>query len=172
MTIKLGAGTGSINTTACWMSLVGWLSGETAWGDEAPCVDRAIRNLCIYVNDSLLTDEDRERVIGPHVYAVMGTRADDLETSARRRELLIEALDGYEYPHDYASSARMGELIVAAAVSRELRKCWPGGVHMAIRATVCEDVIMPLILKLCAVGARTEVDVGDRTVVELEGMQR
>lgn len=151
------------------MSLVGWLSGETKWGDEAPCVDRAIRRLCIFVNDYLLTDEDRERVIGPHVYAVMGTNGYDYT----RREILSSALEALG---GNAVASYPTELLAASIVARmdswvnkrRTHPMQPFGEYRRLCSQFAEFVIMPLILKLCESGVRIETV---RTMASLEKLQ-
>jgi hypothetical protein len=70
------------------MSANAWYAGEN-WTDAPRCVDPAIRRLCIYVNDRLATDADRERVIGPHLMAPLGTRTDDPDVLRRRAERIV-----------------------------------------------------------------------------------
>jgi hypothetical protein len=41
--------------------------------DHPDCVDPVIRQLCITINDHLPSDAERDRVIGPHLYAPVGT---------------------------------------------------------------------------------------------------
>jgi hypothetical protein len=41
--------------------------------DHPDCVDPVIRHLCIAINDHLPSDAERDRVIGPHLYAPVGT---------------------------------------------------------------------------------------------------
>ena len=76
--MKLVQGSGSVEDGACWMSALAWYAGQEKWTDNAECVDPMIRHLCIAVNDRLYSDEDRERVIGPIIFAPMGTRETNL----------------------------------------------------------------------------------------------
>jgi hypothetical protein len=55
------------------MSALHWYTRKgTSWSDQPQCVSPLIRSLCISLNDSL-NDGDRERVIGPHLFAPVGT---------------------------------------------------------------------------------------------------
>lgn len=81
MQIRLVRGAGSPETGACWMSALSHYAGYR-WSDQPECVDPIIRTLCVYVND-WLPDEHRERVIGPHLFAPIGTQQ-GRELSERR----------------------------------------------------------------------------------------
>ena len=87
--MKLVKGEGSRETGACWMSAIAWYAGQETWTDKAECVDPLIRSLCVWLNDLLPSDEERERVIGPHIMAPMGTRTDDPDVTRRRRERVV-----------------------------------------------------------------------------------
>ena len=87
--MKLVKGEGSRETGACWMSAIAWYAGQETWTDKAECVDPLIRGLCIWLNDRLPSDEERELVIGPHIMAPMGTRTDDPDVLQRRRERVV-----------------------------------------------------------------------------------
>ncbi len=65
------------------MSAVNWYAHpETAWSDEPECVDQVIRALCIELNDNTPEDE-MEGLIGPHLFAPLGTEM-GFEMSVRR----------------------------------------------------------------------------------------
>ena len=70
--MRLVKGAGSIETGACWMSAISYYAGYE-WSDHPECVDPVIRTLCIRLNDMLPSDSERERVIGPHIMAPIGT---------------------------------------------------------------------------------------------------
>ena len=75
--MKLVSGSGSETTGACWMSAINWYvkSGSKGftWSDHPDCVDPVIRALCISLNDSCGSDAEREKLIGPHLFAPVGT---------------------------------------------------------------------------------------------------
>lgn len=87
--MKLVQGQGSPETGACWMSAIAWYVGEQDWTDAPECVDPTIRSLAIWVNDSLQTDEERERRIGPVMFNVIGTRTDDDNVLLERRRIAV-----------------------------------------------------------------------------------
>ena len=73
--MKLVSGKGSEKTGACWMSAVHWYTrgGKKSWTDQPECVSPIVRHLCISLNDFLPSDAERERLIGPHLFAPVGT---------------------------------------------------------------------------------------------------
>jgi hypothetical protein len=74
--MRLVNGEGSEKTGACWMSALHYYTrNDTTWNDRAPwaCVSDVVRKLCIDLNDWLESDEERGRVIGPHLFAPLGT---------------------------------------------------------------------------------------------------
>lgn len=74
--MKLVSGEGSPETGACWMSALHYYTRhDESWTDQAPwaCVSPVIRTLCITLNDRLGSDEERGRVIGPHLFTPLGT---------------------------------------------------------------------------------------------------
>ena len=82
--MKLVSGTGSEETGACWMSALHWYTRLGAsWTDQPECVSPVVRKLCIKLNDRLLTDADRERVIGPHLFVPVGTATGNADEIAR-----------------------------------------------------------------------------------------
>lgn len=72
MQLKLVRGAGSPQVGACWMSAISYYAGYE-WSDHPACVDPAIRGACIALNDALGSDEDRANLIGPHLFAPLGT---------------------------------------------------------------------------------------------------
>lgn len=90
--MKLVRGQGSINTGACWMNALSFYAGY-AWSDHPECVDDLVRRVCIVANDTL-SDHNRERIIGPHLMAPLGTRILDPKESIEvdnERRRIVEA---------------------------------------------------------------------------------
>ena len=72
--VKLTDGVGSPEEGGCWMVAASYYeTGE--WYDQPACVCPVIRLLCIPLNDWMESDEERERIIGPHLFAPVGTAA-------------------------------------------------------------------------------------------------
>ena len=82
--MKLVKGKGAPGVGACYMSAINYYvtNGET-WSDQPECVSPVIRSLCIQLNDMCESDEERERLIGPHLFDPVGTAGD--EALDRRR---------------------------------------------------------------------------------------
>ncbi len=82
--MRLVRGSGSEDKGACWMSAIHWYTRNGKnWTDQPKCVSPVIRPICIQLND-LLDDGERERMIGPHLFAPVGTntgQADDTKRS-------------------------------------------------------------------------------------------
>ena len=80
--MRLVQGAGSEKTGACWMSALHWYTRHgTSWTDQPQCVSPVIRRLCIRLNDAC-SDGEREALIGPHLFAPVGTNtghADDIK---------------------------------------------------------------------------------------------
>ena len=66
---------------ACWMDACSYYARET-WSDHPACVPETIREIAIRANDTL-TDDIRESVIGPHLFAPIG--ADPSEPAEQER---------------------------------------------------------------------------------------
>jgi hypothetical protein len=60
------------------MSAIAWYVGEQKWTDAPKCVCPIIRSLGIWANDVLASDADRERVLGPIMFSLIGTADPDL----------------------------------------------------------------------------------------------
>lgn len=90
--IKLVQGKGSPSTGGCWMSAISLYSGG-AWTDHPKCVDfqSYLGPFCIRLNDSLASDSDRGKVIGPHFLAPVGTATVDVDVIERRVMLATNA---------------------------------------------------------------------------------
>ncbi len=82
--MKLVRGAGAPGEGACWMSAVHQYQTELGphWSDHPECVSPIIRELCIQLNDRCESDEEREGLIGPHLFTPVGTNDPHLE---RRR---------------------------------------------------------------------------------------
>lgn len=91
--MKLVVGAGSPTTGACWMSAVNWYvkGGKSVWTDHPECVDPLIASLCISLNDRTPNGE-REALIGPHLFAPVGT-AKDVALMEKRYLRLKEIID-------------------------------------------------------------------------------
>ena len=71
--MKLTRGKGNPAEGGCWMAVADYYSrGSLDWTDQPECVDPIVRRLCIRLND-MLDDGEREKVIGPHLWAPIGT---------------------------------------------------------------------------------------------------
>ena len=72
--MKLVKGQGSESTGACWMSAVHYYvrKDDKSWSDHPNCVSPIVRELCIQLND-WCEDGERESLIGPHIFAPVGT---------------------------------------------------------------------------------------------------
>jgi hypothetical protein len=72
------------------MSALHWYTrnGKT-WTDQPECVSPVVRYLCIRLNDTLGSDAEREEVIGPHLFAPVGTRTNE-DDEKRRLALCVD----------------------------------------------------------------------------------
>jgi hypothetical protein len=158
MQIKLVSGKGSPETGACWMSALSYYAGES-WSDHPDCVDPVIRQLCITINDHLPSDAERERVIGPHLYAPVGT-AQGLELMQRRAFRVADeavrvwapmALDKAGRSKD---AARLRSLppIVDRDSAMVAKSAANAAYAAAANAAAAEHLVLPLVLELCAMG--------------------
>ena len=149
------------------MSALHWYTRNgKSWTDQPECVSLVIRSLCINLNDRLLSDADRERVIGPHLFAPVGTNTgvdDEIKRAflcadrsvrvfapyaLRAMGLEVEAVKLESLPAivDEASAARAESAESAASAARAAR-AWGWYESQMIR----------LILDCCAVGKKAEV---------------
>lgn len=69
--ITLCHGSGDGKTSACWMTAISLYSNKN-WGDHPHCVAPTIQSFARSTNDNM-TDEARGRLIGPHLFAPIGT---------------------------------------------------------------------------------------------------
>lgn len=73
--IRLVEGQGSLESRrACWMTALHHYTSDKGWSDHPECVSPVVTALCIRMNDALSSDEARGRIIGPHLFAPVGTR--------------------------------------------------------------------------------------------------
>lgn len=126
--MRLTKGSGSPATGGCWMVAVQRYTENEGWHDHPECVCPVIRGLCIEMNDRL-PDGDRERIIGPHLFAPVGTRRDDLLQArlARVVRFAVEqadaALDQAGLRLPAAPSSMEWELVHhAARVARDIAR--------------------------------------------------
>jgi hypothetical protein len=89
--MKLVKGKGSKETGACWMSVIAWYEGNSNWTDAPDCVCPIIRELAIWVNDQIDSDEERERLISPIMFSVVGTVNPDLMLPRRQKVVAFAA---------------------------------------------------------------------------------
>lgn len=87
--IRLCYGEGSRKEAkACWMSAVHYYTSKRGWSDQPKCVSPVIAELCVELNDSLSSDKARGRIIGPHLFAPVGTKT-NYEDEKRRFNLCL-----------------------------------------------------------------------------------
>jgi hypothetical protein len=188
--LKLTEGQGSYGEGACWMSAIRYyetLGNQARWSDHPDCVCPIIRALCIRLNDSLTSDEERERVIGPHLFAPIGTAGDNGLTHIRAyycadravRVFAASALDaaGMESEGDklrglaevvdrgtaYAASAAAYAAAYAAApaaapAAAHAAHAASAAAHAADAAAGANADILRLILDLCSMSSQPELD--------------
>jgi hypothetical protein len=89
--MKLVKGEGSKETGACWMSAIAWYEGNSNWTDAPDCVCPIIRELAIWVNDRIDSNEERERLISPIMFSVVGTANPALFLSRRQKVVAFAA---------------------------------------------------------------------------------
>jgi hypothetical protein len=92
--MKLVYGSGSPQTGACWMSALNYYTNERAlvdWHDHPKCVCETIQPLAIRLNDMCADDAERERLIGPHLFAPVGTAGVSAEIRAARVQKIVLA---------------------------------------------------------------------------------
>ena len=104
---------------------------DQSWSDHPPCVSPIVTTLAINLND-FLTNGEREEVIGPHLFAPVGTNTG--EDDERTRADLI---------HQSARRLLARETELLALPAPEARR------EVIAEALRC-------ILECCAVGARVE----------------
>jgi len=91
--VRLTRGQGKPGQGGCWMVAVQQYTENKGWHDHPECVEPMIRELCVRLNDRC-PDGEREALIGPHLFAPVGTRSDDPSVRERRlRRAVRFALD-------------------------------------------------------------------------------
>lgn len=94
--VKLVHGDGSEEAReACWMTALNlYTRKDASWTDAAPsaCVSPLVRTAAICTNDSIGSDAWRERLIGPVLFAPLGTKTNDEDEEARAYLLLNTAI--------------------------------------------------------------------------------
>ena len=182
--VKLTRGVGSPATGGCWMVAASYYaSGE--WHDHPACVCPTIRALCIFLNDRIWIDEERERLIGPHLFTPVGTAAGrGMEWRRTWHVLDWMVHDWLPWTHDSPGilpillhvpridSLQAAEKAEAAIV--EMAIAWPSAARAleALRGALAGDtqrsvqvavslaaqpVVLQLILDLCAMTERKEL---------------
>lgn len=123
--MKLVRGMGSPKEGACWMSALSWYSGEP-WTDFPSCVgSMLVRQLCMALNDFLRNSKERERFIGPHLFAPLGILG-GAEREIKRLHLVMAA---------YAEIAPVLETGVSGSRRDNLRR------HHATAILMAHDAI-------------------------------
>ena len=157
------------------MSAIAWYTGQEKWTDKAECVDPMIRTLCIRVNDWLSSDAERERIIGPILFAPMGTKDDSLRIPRLERivgfameQAGIKEFAGVCKQKDWANAAadaadaNAANATYAADAAANAAATYAAAAANAA-ATYAADAayatyaIISLILELCAMGEKREV---------------
>ena len=122
---RLIAGVGSPEKGGCWMVAIQQYTEEgTGWHDHPECVDPVIASLSVGLND-WLGDDEREAVIGPHLFTPIGTAGPWSEARADRvfevtLGLAIHFMDTAQVPHRLF--AGMSALEASSEMDRILRK--------------------------------------------------
>lgn len=88
--VKLTRGVGSPETGGCALVAASFYAHGT-WDDQPPCVCPVIRVLVMALNDDLPSDEERERILGPHLFTWVGTAAGQA-VEWRRRWAMLDRL--------------------------------------------------------------------------------
>jgi len=148
--MRLVQGMGSPEKGACWMSAIAWYAGEQSWTDAPECVCPVLRGLCVWVNDALASDADRERVIAPVMFMVVGSNQP--EATKRRLRFVVR------WAQQSARKARTADADADADAAANAA---------ANAADAAEHIILPAILRLAPRGEAQEVP-QVRDLAELE----
>lgn len=82
--MRLVNGAGSESKGACWMSAIQWYTRkDNAWNDHPECVSLIIQRLAIRLNDNCASDDEREALIGPHLFEPIGTNTGEADEITR-----------------------------------------------------------------------------------------
>jgi hypothetical protein len=183
--MKLVKGKGSKKTGACWMSAIAWYEGNSEWTDAPDCVCPIIRGLAIKVNDTIDSNEEREHLISPIMFSVVGTANPDLVLPRRQKVVAFAAAKARSVLHlvptehtDIARKAIEAAEAWAANPSEANREAADHAARAAARATyACAytyvayapattlgqpkflviNELIDLILELAAMGEKREV---------------
>ena len=138
--MRLVRGAGSETKGACWMSALHYYTRtDRSWSDHHSCVSGVVRVLCIELND-WCNDDERGALIGPHLFAPVGT-ATGLQDEIARARLCAERATAW------AGAAAAAEAARAAAEVE---------VVLAARQRYQRELLQ-LILDCCAIGQPVEV---------------
>lgn len=184
--MRLVSGKGSEATGACWMSAIHYyVRKDASWSDHPDCVSPVIQRLCVRLNDKCESDDERERLIGPHLFEPIGTntgRADDV----KRAYLIADRTVGVFAPWflrrsrrkdllDHASALESLSPIVdreSAAAARQVAQGTRAAAYAD--AAAAADIrkftkahLLALILDCCKIGTKIHVK-PTRTNAEME----
>ena len=178
--MRLVKGKGSPDTGACWMSAIHYYTRtDQTWSDHPACVSPVIGMLAMALND-LCEDGERETLIGPHLFAPVGTNtglADDLIRTKMAADVASEwakgivdadacllAVSRAKAAHDkvtkastFASAGHIMWAESTAVYAAQWALYTAGSVIPYIGLARCKKELLNLILRCCAVGAKQEV---------------
>ena len=179
--MRLVQGAGSEKTGACWMSALHWYTRHgTSWTDQPQCVSPVIRRLCIRLNDAC-SDGEREALIGPHLFAPVGTNtghADDIKRAylCADRAVRVFAPIALDRAGQLAAAATLRALqpITDQETARSAHKAADAAdaadaaayaadaaaaayYAAAYYAADAKSALLQLILDCCAIGTQAEV---------------
>lgn len=167
--MKLVKGVGSLAEGACWMSAIHYYTSfgkkDFKWTDKDDCVSLVIRELCIWLND-YLNDGEREAIIGPHLFAPLGTNTSQQDDEKRALLCADRACRVFAPMVPDADTSglierarapfltfreAMGIASEAVAWASEAAETVEGGREMIQRE------VLSLILDCCKIGTKMEV---------------
>jgi len=103
-TLNFCKGKGVEGKKGCWMAALSQWVGQGEWADKLDCVDPIINGLCILINDSCVTDAERNLVVGPRLFDPVGTKGEKIDEA--RRAIVVRQW-AYELWGDYSELARV-----------------------------------------------------------------
>jgi len=159
--MKLVKGKGSPGEGGCWMVAAATYADE-GWTDHPKCVDETIRPLCITLND-WCDDGEREDLIGPHLFAPVGTADESLRE--KRLRMIVDfalgeaarALDAAGIEHEVRPGLAYAEAAEAAEAAAKAAEAATWAAKRA-EAAAGKPRLLSLILDLCALSTPTELD--------------
>ena len=154
--MRLIGGVGSPTRGACWMSAIFYYTEYNpnaytpTWHDHPACVSPVVRQLCITLNDWCPSIKERERMIGPHLFAPLGTKYEDDTKRVKVLEEELVRLDRERFGavrkiESYTDLYETTQL--AKYYWKDIRRQGPAG----------REWLLGVILKLCAIGTPQEV---------------